>query len=260
MAFVTDSNRPQPIWQPPPTACLIATCLWCLFPPTDSNRPQPIWQPPPTACLTASCLWCLFPPTDSNRPQPIWQPPPTACLTASYLWGPFPPNASLPPPPPSGAGWCLLSRPPPLHRRPGLPLCTSPQMSPVTSTRSTRHRSSRTASSSCWSGAPPPKWPAASKWAKVRLRGGLSLTPSGGARRRICAPRSTRRDSGRARASFVPTPPPPPARPYASSAPDPPCGKPTKMPPLSPPPPPRVTFRRVVVSLRGPGRSPVILK
>ena len=22
MAFVTDSNRPQPLWQPPPTACL----------------------------------------------------------------------------------------------------------------------------------------------------------------------------------------------------------------------------------------------
>ena len=25
MAFVTDSNRPQPLWQPPPTACLIAS-------------------------------------------------------------------------------------------------------------------------------------------------------------------------------------------------------------------------------------------
>ena len=24
MAFVTDSNRPQPLWQPPPTACLTA--------------------------------------------------------------------------------------------------------------------------------------------------------------------------------------------------------------------------------------------
>ena len=25
MAFVTDSNRPQPLWQPPPTACLTAS-------------------------------------------------------------------------------------------------------------------------------------------------------------------------------------------------------------------------------------------
>ena len=25
MAFVTDSNRPQPLWQPPPTACLAAS-------------------------------------------------------------------------------------------------------------------------------------------------------------------------------------------------------------------------------------------
>ena len=32
MAFVTDSNRPQPLWQPPPTACLKKkTRLWgCL--------------------------------------------------------------------------------------------------------------------------------------------------------------------------------------------------------------------------------------
>ena len=25
MAFITDSNRPQPLWQPPPTACLTAS-------------------------------------------------------------------------------------------------------------------------------------------------------------------------------------------------------------------------------------------
>ena len=25
MAFATDSNRPQPLWQPPPTACLTAS-------------------------------------------------------------------------------------------------------------------------------------------------------------------------------------------------------------------------------------------
>ena len=25
MEFVTDSNRPQPLWRPPPTACLIAS-------------------------------------------------------------------------------------------------------------------------------------------------------------------------------------------------------------------------------------------
>ena len=29
MAFATDSNRPQPLWQPPPTACLTASGAAC---------------------------------------------------------------------------------------------------------------------------------------------------------------------------------------------------------------------------------------
>ena len=35
---------------------------------TDSNRPQPLWQPPPTACLTASVAASegFFPPSNAS--------------------------------------------------------------------------------------------------------------------------------------------------------------------------------------------------
>ena len=40
MAFVTDSNRPQPLWQPPPTACLTASG-------TASEAPSLLMHPCP---------------------------------------------------------------------------------------------------------------------------------------------------------------------------------------------------------------------
>ena len=42
---------------------------------TDSNRPQPLWQPPPTACLTASGA-ASEAPFLSDAPPPPHNPPP----------------------------------------------------------------------------------------------------------------------------------------------------------------------------------------
>ena len=46
MVFVTDSNRPQPLWQPPPTACLTASEVLSLL-----MHPCPL---PPTTLLPTS--------------------------------------------------------------------------------------------------------------------------------------------------------------------------------------------------------------
>ena len=53
MAFLTDSNRPQPLWQPPPTACLTAYGAASEVPPSGHrDGPQDAkglvgrpWQP-----------------------------------------------------------------------------------------------------------------------------------------------------------------------------------------------------------------------
>ena len=63
MAFVTDSNRPQPLWQPPPTACLTA----CGVTSEVLSRRRGNAPPPPS-------LQCLFP---TAVPPP--HPPSMAC-------------------------------------------------------------------------------------------------------------------------------------------------------------------------------------
>ena len=61
-AFVTDSNRPQSLRQPPPTACLTAPGAAFEAP---SLRMHP-WAPPPSACHER---WCptLNPPSGPHR-------------------------------------------------------------------------------------------------------------------------------------------------------------------------------------------------
>ena len=53
MAFVTDSNGPQPLWQPPPTACLTT-------PGAASEAPSPLMHPPPPWCFCCSCASTCF--------------------------------------------------------------------------------------------------------------------------------------------------------------------------------------------------------
>ena len=48
MAFVTDSNRLQPLWQPPPTACLTASGAASQAPPLLTHPPPP--SPPVPHC------------------------------------------------------------------------------------------------------------------------------------------------------------------------------------------------------------------
>ena len=60
MVFVTDSNRPQPLWQPPPTACLTASDVPSLLmhpcpPPPALQIPKPCANPPPPRTAPAPC-------------------------------------------------------------------------------------------------------------------------------------------------------------------------------------------------------------
>ena len=54
MAFVTDSNRPQPLWQPPPTACLTAAGAASEVP---SLLMHPSPTPPPPSYKRSLMLW-----------------------------------------------------------------------------------------------------------------------------------------------------------------------------------------------------------
>ena len=49
MAFVADSNRPQPLWQPPPTAYFTASGAASEAPSllVHPRGPLPRWTPPP---------------------------------------------------------------------------------------------------------------------------------------------------------------------------------------------------------------------
>ena len=51
---------------------------------TDSNRPQPHWQPPPTACLTGSGAASAASSLLMHPPPP---PPPLHCVPGSGAWG-----------------------------------------------------------------------------------------------------------------------------------------------------------------------------
>ena len=55
MAFVTDSNRPQPLGQPPPTACLTASGAASEVPsliPGGGGQPAHVQNPSPTSACT----------------------------------------------------------------------------------------------------------------------------------------------------------------------------------------------------------------
>ena len=54
MAFVTDSNRHQPLWKPPPTACLTASVA-ASEAPSLLMRPCPI-TPVGTKICTGPCV------------------------------------------------------------------------------------------------------------------------------------------------------------------------------------------------------------
>ena len=95
MAFVTDSNRPQPLWQPPPTACL-----------TSSEAPSllmhPWVAPPPPPPSRADCArqkWCAeggHPSRPSRQPKPRSDPQRVGVCSGER------PRATPPPPPSIG--------------------------------------------------------------------------------------------------------------------------------------------------------------
>ena len=58
MAFVTDSNRSKPRWQPPPTACLTASGAGSKAP---SLPMHPRRQTPPSCCCGAAQVFAIYP-------------------------------------------------------------------------------------------------------------------------------------------------------------------------------------------------------
>ena len=67
MAFVTDSNRPQPLWQPPPTACLTAAGAASVVPSLQIPPwlQGPIYQYIDTAALRANNEQTVMPIDDA---------------------------------------------------------------------------------------------------------------------------------------------------------------------------------------------------
>ena len=185
MAFVTDSNRPQPLWQPPPTACLTAagaasegpsllTHPWAR---DSATRPRPSGP--------------LFPPT--------WGPRDGGGYAAVVLPPPPPPSSGVPrrrgcwgqrPPPPDVAPL----PPPPLRKAQGHggPAGQSPAGPGITvgrlaacavGRRQHHHRTSKT----CDGQSTPPPPPIANLqpnrrqltwYSECREEGTLALTPS----------------------------------------------------------------------------------
>ena len=136
MAFVTDSNRPQPLGQPPPTAGLTAsgtasevpsllmhplTCMCGALkrpscPPTPPPTPTVRWSAPGTWSSTPSC--CSRATSSSTPPTGLrcWTRPshrmtPRRTMRHSC---PTAPIAGLCAPTPSACEWLLLLPPPPL--------------------------------------------------------------------------------------------------------------------------------------------------
>ena len=88
MAFVTDSNRPQPLWQPPPTACLIASGA-------ASEVPSLLLQPCPQAVPR---------PLQVHAPQPMPAPEPVPQPVPAPRTAPVAPMPMPQPPAPGQAG------------------------------------------------------------------------------------------------------------------------------------------------------------
>ena len=97
MAFVTDSNRPQPLWQPPPTACLTASGA-ASEAPSLLNASVPV-RTPPDCTTTHVCLltpWHASPTSERGR---------GAKGDGAWLHiSPAPPPASARPHPNGGSG------------------------------------------------------------------------------------------------------------------------------------------------------------
>ena len=65
MVFVTDSNRPQPLWQPPPTACL-----------TAGDAKGPVLQPPKSRSSTCRVATSICQPRHDQMDQGPAEPHP----------------------------------------------------------------------------------------------------------------------------------------------------------------------------------------
>ena len=82
MAFVTNSNRPQPLWQPPPTACLTASEVLCLLLHPCPPRPHKglLWRgkPPHPPVVGAICSKSRHSKLRTYQPPP----PPHTCRPA----------------------------------------------------------------------------------------------------------------------------------------------------------------------------------
>ena len=90
MAFVTDSNRPQPLWQPPPTAYPTASGTTFEAP----SLPMRPWHSPLTRCGIADDLFDWADEeggTIQTAPRFGFRPPPVLCLP----WGPAPQSCPL---------------------------------------------------------------------------------------------------------------------------------------------------------------------
>ena len=108
MAFVTDSNRPQPLWQPPAIACLTASGAASKVPSLLMHPwPQPLMGEPAQCSPPSARRWGCF---GRSAPQPkvLQGPPPRGQQNARCRDGLLPDkngqrttlNGTMPPPPP----------------------------------------------------------------------------------------------------------------------------------------------------------------
>ena len=114
---------------------------------TDSNRRQPLWQPPPTACRTASGAASAVPSLPTHPcPGPAAVPPrgsprvqsATSALPASTHTGPLPPSTAPPPRSRYTARFSQrqpLSPSPPPEHAPAAPSRVSPAAVPTAGSR-----------------------------------------------------------------------------------------------------------------------------
>ena len=126
MAFVTDSNRPQALWQPPPTACLTASEAASEAPASQFSRPtgggggregvEQVLAARPRAANTHflivvygsfAFVLCLSLSTDQDIPSWLGDTTPGGWRPMGGLMGLcgfYGNNAEAPPPPPRSPG------------------------------------------------------------------------------------------------------------------------------------------------------------